>query len=742
MRVDNSRFENNQAGYVGGAIYALGSFTDSVTGPVMDLEMNNCLFTGNFVLRDPNGTFTAPTAGGAIQLEGQTRGRFYNCRFINNVAKQGGAVASYRTDNQFQGCVFQNNRATGTAGPDGFGGSIFVISGDLSDSSTVNGTVNRPSGNLSLTDCLFRGPGGGVPSARQGGAIFIGGDLNAMYGDGVQKNGTLEKNRSNVNLKRVVFADLATSDSGNGTGGAMTADFVNLTADQSIVQNCSTTEYGGAFEIIHGSVVNITNTTFVQNRARLLGAVLTMFGGTLNLDGCKFSDNQLTGGGNGGTAIYAVPDRGAGILPPFEMTGTVKNCLFNSLAGYTIYDSDQNPASAPFNRLQYNANQVFPGDRTAYFNDLVGGLVIAQFNSLILSRADGTTSVKSTVANTALASPGTSGAILMVPPTVLSSGAPGETLPIPSYLAYAASGGTPSLDGAAQGTSYGVTQTSLNGIHTLTVGSKSFTTVPPAGVALNISTRLPVGIGQNVLIGGFIIQGPMPKTVILRAIGPSLPLAGTLQDPVLELHNASGATIASNDNWRSTDLGGLLTSGQSIDLIASTVPPSNDAESAILVTLNPGAYTAVVRGANNTTGIAVVEGYDLDADKTSTLANISTRGLVQTGDNVMIGGFIFGGGSAQTNVVVRGIGPSLAAFGINNTLSDPVLELHDANGRLVDANDDWKTNQAAIQATGLQPSNDAESAILVTNLAPGGYTAVLQGKSGGTGVGVVEVYVF
>jgi hypothetical protein len=243
------------------------------------------------------------------------------------------------------------------------------------------------------------------------------------------------------------------------------------------------------------------------------------------------------------------------------------------------------------------------------------------------------------------------------------------------------------------------------------------------------------------LIGGFIIQGPVPKTVVIRAIGPSLPLAGALSDPVLELHDGTGATIATNDNWRNTQLGGLLTSNQSIDLVASTVFPSNDAESAILVTLNPGAYTAVVHGANNSTGIAVVEAYDLDADRTSTLANISTRGFVQTGDNVMIGGFIFGGG-APTNVVVRGIGPSLGAFGVANTLSDPVLELRDANGQTVDANDDWKTNEAEIQATGLPPANDAESAILVTNLVPGAYTAVLQGKNGGTGVGVVEVYVF
>jgi hypothetical protein len=744
IQIDNTRFEANQAGYVGGAIYAYGAWKDPVTTPVMNLIVNNCLFTGNFVLRT-SGSFAAPTAGGAIQLEDQTKGTFHNCRFISNNAAQGGAIASYRTVSDFQGCVFQNNEAHGTGSADGLGGAIFVISADNSDASTVNGTINRPSAQLTVADSLFQGPGGGAISAHQGGGIFVAGDLDAMYGQGVNRNGTLETNRAVVNLQRVVFADLATSDNGNGSGGALTADFVNLSADRCLVENCSTTEYGGGFEIIHESTVNITNTTFAQNSAALLGGGLTMFGGFLNLDHCNFLDNGLTGPAPqyGGWAIMTAPDSGDGVLPVFDMIGFVQNCVINDAGGayFAIDDNDRSPASAPFNRMQYNANQIFPGNQSTFYNDLVGGLDVAGLNSLTISRPDGTTSIKSAVPNSALTSPGVTGALLMVPPTVLSSGAPGETVPIPAYLAYTSSGGTPFLDGSAQHATSGVVSTSVNGVHTLTVGSNSFATVPVVGAALNVSTRLPVGTGQSVLIGGFIIQGPVPKTVVIRAIGPSLPLAGALSDPVLELHDATGATIAANDNWRTTQVGGLLTSSQSIDLIASMLAPSNDAESAILVTLNPGAYTAVVHGANNSTGIAVVEAYDLDADKTSTLANISTRGFVQTGDNVMIGGFIFGGG-APTNVVVRGIGPSLAAFGVANTLSDPVLELRDANGQTVDTNDDWKTNQAKIQATGLPPSNDAESAILVTNLAPGAYTAVLQGKNGGTGVGVVEVYVF
>jgi len=743
IHIDNSRFENNQAGYVGGAIYVYGPWTEPVTTPVMDLVVSNCLFTGNIVLRDPNGTFTAPTAGGAIQLEDHTRGRFYNCRFINNVAKQGGAIAGYRTDNQFQGCVFQGNEANGSESPDGLGGAIFVISDDNPGDSTLGGTVNRPSASLTVTDCLFRGPGGGVVSAHQGGAIFVAGDLHSMYGLGVNQSGTLETNRATVNLKRVVFSDLVTADpAGNGTGGALTGDFVTLLADRCIVQKCGSGQYGGGFELVRECSATITNTAFAGNSTGLLGGGLTMFGGNLEVTACSFVDNRITGSG-GGSAIMTTADAGGSGLPPMDMTGAIQNCVISNNSGSpaTIYDGYR--TSAPFNRLQFKANQIFPSDQSAYFFDApIGGRTVAQVNALTLTFADNSTCVKAPVPNIALGAAASTGAILMVPATTSSSGAPGETLPIPSFLGYTSSVGTPFLDGTPQGSSSGLVPTSVDGIHTLVVGSSSFATVPPASSALNISTRLPVGNGQSVLIGGFIIQGPIAKRVMIRAIGPSLPLAGALQDPVLELHDGTGAIIASNDNWRSTLVGGLLTSDQSIDIQASALAPANVAEAAIIATLSPGAYTAVIHGANNSTGIAVVEGYDLDADKSSKLANISTRGFVQTDDNVMIGGFILGGGTGASTVVIRGIGPSLSAFGVTNPLLDPMLELHDANGTMIDSNDDWRTNQALIQSTGLQPTNDAESALLLSNPAPGAYTAILSGKNNGTGVGVVEAYVF
>jgi hypothetical protein len=251
----------------------------------------------------------------------------------------------------------------------------------------------------------------------------------------------------------------------------------------------------------------------------------------------------------------------------------------------------------------------------------------------------------------------------------------------------------------------------------------------------NISTRLKVETGDNVLIGGFIVTGTQPKRVIVRAIGPSLTGAGVpgaLANPILELHDSS-QVIASNDNW--------MDAPNRQEIIDSTLAPTNDLESAILMTLpaNNSAYTAIVRGVNDGTGVALVEAYDLDRTVNSKLANISTRGLVQTGDNVMIGGFIVVGDTPQ-RVIVRAIGPSLP---IPGTLVDPTLELRDGNGTLLRANDNWMDapNRQEIIDSTLAPTNDLESAILMTLPANNsGYTAIVRGVVNGTGVALVEVY--
>ena len=271
----------------------------------------------------------------------------------------------------------------------------------------------------------------------------------------------------------------------------------------------------------------------------------------------------------------------------------------------------------------------------------------------------------------------------------------------------------------------------------------------------NISTRGFVQTGNNVLIGGFIIEGTGPKTVILRAIGPELSappfnIPNALANPTLELHNGSGTLIARNDNWQTTIIGGIITASQVSAIQNSGHAPTQPSESAIIATLQPGNYTAIVRGVNNTIGVALVEAYDISPNATSILGNISTRGFVQTGDNVMIGGFIIEGTGPKT-VILRAIGPELSAppFNVPNALANPTLELHNGSGALIARNDNWQTTiiggiitgsqVSAIQNSGHAPTQPSESAIIAT-LQPGNYTAILRGVNNTVGVALVEVY--
>ena len=251
--------------------------------------------------------------------------------------------------------------------------------------------------------------------------------------------------------------------------------------------------------------------------------------------------------------------------------------------------------------------------------------------------------------------------------------------------------------------------------------------------AVNLSTRMVVQTGDNVLIGGFIVYGSGQKKIAVRAMGPSLPVAGKLSDPLVELHDATGSIIASNDNWRTTQEAAISTAG---------LAPTNDLESALIATISPGAYTVVVKGANNGTGIGLMEIYDLDPDGSpARLANISTRGNVLAGDNVMIGGFIIRGDVGK-RMLMRARGPSLFLNGvpIAGRLMDPAMELRDANGALIKANDNWRNDQQAeIAASSIAPTDDHEPAVVWT-LAPGNYTTIVSGVNSTTGIALVEMY--
>ena len=256
-------------------------------------------------------------------------------------------------------------------------------------------------------------------------------------------------------------------------------------------------------------------------------------------------------------------------------------------------------------------------------------------------------------------------------------------------------------------------------------------------ILLNSSTRLQSGRGDDVLIGGFIVAGPAKKQIVLRGLGLSLkingsPIAGTLADPIIELRRSDGTIMATNDNWKEN---------QATEIEATGLAPTDEREAALAVSLDPGNYSVVLSGKNESTGLALVEAYDVERVSAGRMMNISTRGRVQSGNKVMIGGVILGGND-HARVIFRGVGPSLAIGGVpvSGALDDPTLALHDGNGAAIASNDNWKDAQPfEIQGSGLAPAHDEEAAI-IGNFPPGHYTAIVRGKEGATGLALVEAY--
>ncbi len=428
------------------------------------------------------------------------------------------------------------------------------------------------------------------------------------------------------------------------------------------------------------ATLNIVNSTFSQNSASIAGGGIYNDGisGTalLTITNSTFSQNS---GPNGGGAIYNDGSNGSGVSGG-SATVKIGNTILNTggQAGQNIYNNFGTVTS-----LGYNLS-----------SDSGSGFLTATTDQI----------------NTGP---------LLDPAGLKDNGGPTQTLALQS--------GSPAID-KGDPNAPPRDQRSYVRQNAPDIGAFEFGGVIPVTVA-NISTRLFVNTGDDVLIGGFIITGTQQKKVILRAIGPSLNLPGQLADPILELHDDSGALLEMNDNW--------VDSPNKQAIIDSTIPPSNNLESAIVRSLAPGAYTAIVRGASNGTGIGVVEAYDLDRTVDSKLANISTRGAVQTGDNVLFAGFIVLGPDSQ-KVIIRALGPSVPVPG---ALADPTLELHDSNGGTLESNDNWvdSPNKQAIIDSTIPPPNNLESAI-VRVLPPAAYTAIVRGAGGSTGIAVVEIY--
>ncbi|MFN2477328.1 MAG: choice-of-anchor Q domain-containing protein [Chthoniobacterales bacterium] len=625
--------------------------------------------------------------------------------------------------------------------PGGNGGGIYnnatltltndTISGNVANAAGNGGGVYN-AGSLTVNNCTLSGNSVSSSSgAGSGGAIFnFGGTLNIT-------NSTISGNTANC------------ASTTNDSGGGIFSNVGNVTLTSTTIAGNSG-DLGGGIRVANGAVIHVRNTIIALNTT-VNGQPGADVNGDFISDGHNFIGKAQTGfastgftdGVNGdqvGTGTASAPPKNP-MLDPLKNNGgpTATMALLSNSTAINAGDDGKAPAT----------------DQRGYYRNGVSDVGAFEFNGAAPVPPTVTTGVGTNITSTTATLNAT------VNPNGLSTTVQFTT----DFGTFAAqsigsgSGAVPvtlNVTGLSPATTYHFNATATNAAGTMSGVQQAFTTPPgpspsptstptptatpnptatptpapsPTPALLgNIATRLRVETGDNALIGGFIVTGTQPKRVIIRAIGPSIDVAGRLENPTLELHLPDGSVVA-NDNW--------VDAPNAQEIAGTGIAPTNTLDSAILTTLAGGnsLYTAVVRGVNGGTGVGVIEAYDLSQQANSQLANISSRGLVQTGDNVMIGGFFILNGSRK--VIVRAIGPSLPFAG---TLADPTLELHDQNGGTT-FNDNWRTGgqEAEILATSIPPSNDSESAIVAT-LAPGPYTAIVRGVNDTTGVAVVEVY--
>jgi hypothetical protein len=688
---------------------AIGAISSGGTCTIRNVDGATLSSSGVATVEVINGAFVFDNNGGNIRADTGTLTFGAGITWLSTTAKTG---------------KFMTSAAGATLVLTAFG-----VPAGVTDSFTGPGLTHF-SGGMALNGILNVGAVDQPTSVLNPGHIFI----DAMVDGG----GTLH-----VLANSSTPGSMTLGDSASGTAGEFVGTFTGMV----------NIDAGGQFNLTGTQTMALTGTINNAGTTTWTGVGhfynnLTMNGGTVfnNLSGAVFdiqNDQGISIGSeptpqinNAGTFKKSAGSGTSTIQPKFSNSGSLQVLAgtisggFIQTAGTTdlnggaisgIFDLNGGSLIGSGNltgSVHNNGGTISPGHSP-------GKLSFGNFTQ----GADGTLEIQ--IAG--ITTPGTDFDQLVVTNSVTLGGTlhvtdingftPNATDSVRAITAGFLSGTFSTTNAQVNYTSTGITVAALPG------GSPTPTpTATPSRLA-NISTRLSVETGENVLIGGFIVTGTEPKKVLIRGLGPSLPVAGALADPILELY--SGKTLLeTNGNW--------VDSPEKQAIIATTIPPKNNLESAIVRTLaaNNGAYTAIVRGAGAGTGIGQVEVYDLDEKANSQLANISTRGLVQTGENVMIGGFIVLNGNQK--VIVRAIGPSLPVSG---ALQDPVLELHTANGAVLQMNDNWRTGgqQAEIIATTVPPKDNRESAIVRT-LAPGNYTAVVRGVNNTSGVALVEVY--
>jgi hypothetical protein len=596
-----------------------------------------------------------------------------------------------------------------------------------------DGAGIRNAGVLFLTDCT-------VSQNHASGYELVGGNGAGVLND---SGGQITITRCTISNNSAGFVTSSSSDQAFCFGGGILNYGVMTLADSTVSNNsCSFTDdfiepgFGGGGGIDNSGSMTITNCTISGNSVSASSEADepgSGSGGGIHSDGsmtitnCTVSGNSVSASGN--VFVY-----GGGISNEGDLQIASSTMAYNSAAdgsegtfGGGIYSSGDTSTDSSI--IALNTSPTGP--------DIAGETELQSLGyNIIGNSADATISSQPTDQIGTAASP--------IDPLLLplaDNGGP--------TLTHALQAGSPAIDqgdpASLPRAQRGYYRDSLPD-----VGAFEFGAVPPPGLG-NISARAFVKTGDNVVISGFIVQGTVTKSVIVRAIGPDLGQYGVpnvLANPFLELHDSTGALIASNNNWATTILGGIITASQADEIQASGLAPGDELDSAIIADLPPGAYTAIVSGVNGLTGVGLPEVYDLSDDSGSVLANLSTRASVGSDEDVLIGGVILQG-TQPKKVLVRAIGPELAQYGAPGPLADPTLELYDATGALIASNDNWMTTAIGgvitsdqvqeITASGLAPTDPAESAIVAT-LPPASYTAIVRGVNNTAGAGLVEIY--
>jgi hypothetical protein len=678
------------------------------------------LSISGITIRDGNGVGTVPanvgTSGGAILCNGCSLTLTNMVIRNNTVPNEGGGIFAVgaRALSVIDSLITENNA--------NYGGGIWHLGAEATvmRNTTISNNVAKNSvggalldrGTITMENCVVTGNKAATFAGVAGGAGSVGGlsffQTNGTVTDTVVSNNTAGFDLSGNAVTAGFYAGI------NADGGAMTFRRVTVTGNRvsadpakgvgvvggmhlrvpgtpvtiidSLISGNEGGNEAGGIATSHTGPVFVINTTIANNKARRGGGIrnhsddLTVINSTITGNtAAPWTEEESTGGG-GIMNLGSVRTRVQNSIIANNNAEDLRGGFISN--GYNIIGNTARSTGFGATGDQLDVNPLL--DPNGLQNNGGPTLTIAlQPNSPAIDKGR-------TIAN-------------------VSTDQRGVTRPTDNPSIANASGGDASDIGAYEiGGSNGVAEKTLG----------------------NIATRLPVQTGENVLIGGIIVVGDVPKRVIIRALGPSLGaqgVGGALEDPVLELYEAD-TLLAANDNWREA---------QQEEIAGTGVAPGDDRESAIVRTLPPGNYTAILRGKADTTGVGLLEAYDLDQRPNSKLANISTRGFVGSGDQVLIGGFIVG---PTTRVVVRAIGPSLGNAGVAGALQDPTLQLVNSNGEVVRANDNWKgTQRAELEAIGIQPADDRESALIAT-LTAGNYTAVVGGAGANTGVGLVEVY--